>query len=314
MPMDDEHEHSSHDPIAFPDEPVLPAPAGGTQPGEVNVIFRGLFLFVERQESIDVLIPTMGRDHVYRAGAFLSETTLAQRPLKKPYLLGGVLAGKAGFDDDVTAVFRGHDYSPGLSEADVYARILLPRPMQILSIRPTKDPLAAAVDPLGLINGKRMPCVHILRYATTDITKVRLFDHEAEEGKMTHSVDGVLDAAQNLKLFKNIHIISEPETPGAVDSMHPIMGMDKVTGLIQGLQGSVVMDRNSRTKAEAHTGDLTSLGIAGIETFTLAEIQTVLLVAGLEWRNGKQFLPDNIPVGVDDPPFSCIPPVARSGT
>jgi len=52
----------------------------------LNVLFHGLFVFVDRPNGIEVLIPDMGADHVYRAGEWLGETTLA----RGSYELSGV--------------------------------------------------------------------------------------------------------------------------------------------------------------------------------------------------------------------------------
>src|SRR6266567_4396166 len=118
----------------------------------VNVIFHGLFLFVEQNGFLDVLIPNMGKEHVCRAGTFLAEETLIPLPLATPYFLDGVTAGAKEFDDDKNIVFEDQDFDRTASLDLVYARIVLPKPAEIVSLRPTRDALQADFDPDGVIN------------------------------------------------------------------------------------------------------------------------------------------------------------------
>src|SRR5258705_13617225 len=105
-----EYEHPS---IGHDHDPVVPSPSGGTHPGQVNIIFHGLFLLLERSDCIEVLIPNMRTEHVYLAGSFLCETTLSPLPLSQPYMLGGVRRGNARLPA-VPTVFRKYDFAADL--------------------------------------------------------------------------------------------------------------------------------------------------------------------------------------------------------
>jgi hypothetical protein len=165
----------------------------------VNVIFHGLFLFIERKASVDVVIPNMGQDHIYQAGNFLVEETLAARPLRSPYFLSGVVGGNARLDDQQNIVFQKHTCDALAPPEDVYARIVLPIPMEILSLRPTEQAYQADVDPQGLMNNRTTCGVQVLRYFAPDLAQVRLDGHTAKLG--AHPPTG--------PKFVNLHIISE---------------------------------------------------------------------------------------------------------
>ena len=46
--------------------------------GTLNVILHGLLTIAKASEEITVYVPNMGSDHVYRAGNWLTETTMDQ--------------------------------------------------------------------------------------------------------------------------------------------------------------------------------------------------------------------------------------------
>src|SRR6202042_1150422 len=98
----------------------------------------------------------------------------------RPYVLTGVSAESGGFRRDVNPVLTGFDYSAGLTQGDVFARLVLPRPHEILSLRATKNPIVAN-DPFGFVNGKNFPGIHVIRYASADLTQVQLGNHVLPE-------------------------------------------------------------------------------------------------------------------------------------
>lgn len=280
-----EHPMHGHSFVEDKDSKLLPASKDGKQPGRVNVIFRGLFLFVERDLCIEVLVPNMGATHVYRAGNFLCETTLARRSSKQPYMLGGVVVGNAGFDKNEAVVFEGLNYAENLSMEDVYARILLPRPLKLLSLRKMTKPFESRIDPLGLFHDKQFPRMHIFVYETSDMSKVHFFPHERA---------GV--GIQPEEQLRNLHIISEPETEYETengDRNHVIAAAEKTIGLIEGLQGAVSI--TSAAAAEPPSSELGAMlkefGIAAIETRSLRELNRALLKAGQSWIKGEPMSP-----------------------
>lgn len=262
----------------------------------VNVIFHGLFLFVERQASIDVLIPNMGGDHLYKAGDFLVEETLLPRPLRSPYFLRGVDPGSARFDLEANIVFRNQGFNAMAPPEDVHSRIVLPIPAAILSLRRTKDPYNADVDPQGLMNGKTTCGVQILRYFASNLDAVHLDRHTAELG--SHPPED--------PKFVNLHIISEEDF--LTDTEHPRNGFDSALHLLPGLRATIHIS-NSTTLLPATTDDVKNTGISVLETLDTRERMRFLLQAGLDWREGKPNLPGN--EFVNEPPFDCVPIHAR---
>src|SRR3974377_1989115 len=133
----------------------------------VNVIFHGLFLFVLKKGYIDVLMPMMD-DHSYRAGPFLAGETLQPRPLSQPYALAGVEAGTGTFNPATNWIIGKFDYDHYAGPDKVYARLLLPYPEAIVSLRPTSQALVAPIDPGGLLTCTQ-PCgLQIFQYAAVD--------------------------------------------------------------------------------------------------------------------------------------------------
>jgi len=263
----------------------------------VNVIFHGLFLFVQQNGFLDVLIPNMGSDHVYRAGTFLAEETLLPRPLSSPYHLSGVTGRDASFDTAKNIVFEGQDYDHAASQDDVYARILLPVPVEIVSMRPTQDPLIADFDPGNLVNNKN-PCgVQVLRYKAANLDAVQLVPHSAELGLNRGNV------------FLNLHIIAEPDRDLDVD--HVRNGFEMALALLPGLSDPLIFIENYSTLSQERNDDKVR-GYAAIETLTVRERAHMQALAGLDWRDGNKHLGVVDDGLVDQPPFDCLPVMSKN--
>jgi hypothetical protein len=261
----------------------------------VNVIFHGLFLFVERQASIDVLIPNMGGDHLYKAGSFLVEETLIPQPIRSPYFLRGVLPGSAAFDDKANIVFTRQGFNAMAPQEDVHSRIVLPKPASIISLRPTQDPYKADVDPQKLMDGRTTCGVQVLRYFAPDLDEVTLDRHPAILN--THPPDD--------PKFLNLHIISEEDFESNTD--HPRRGFDRTLHLIPGLRGTIHISNSTvLTPAE---DDHKAEGFSVLETYDTRERMSILAQAGLDWREGKPNLPGAD--FVNEPPFDCVPLYVR---
>ena len=105
---------------------------------KLNVILHGTFAYIDKEgvDSIEALIPLPepddGVDHVFRAGNWLGETELRAGT----YQLKGVTPGTGGLDETRNLVFR-NGCSPQVvrDRKSVYARLILPRPGKISSLR-----------------------------------------------------------------------------------------------------------------------------------------------------------------------------------
>jgi hypothetical protein len=229
----------------------------------VNVIFHGLFLFVQRKRFMEVLIPNMGFDHAYRAGLFLTEETLAPLALDNPYLLDDVTGGDAQFDEKANIVFKNQDYDHDAGLDKVYARIVLPKPVEIISLRPTSDPFNAYVDASGLVNGRKTRGLQILRYQADFNKEVVLRPHGARLA--THTIDG--------KEFLNLHIIAEDDA-FVTEPEHSLYGYQQTLQLLPGLKGKIFITNittNTSEIGDPQAADFPSKGFSVYETLDLVE-------------------------------------------
>jgi hypothetical protein len=191
--------------------------------GIVNVIFRGLFIYVQKRNKlrrpsyVEIVMPNVGEEHVYKAGGFLQQSTLG--PSLYPYGITNIDGGKAEFDGKKNIILKDMPLAQNLTPAQIYAKFVLPQPIEILSLGVT-SPLVAAVDPLDLFEGRRMSSVQVLRYKSDDLSRVRLYPHR-----------GVAKPHQNEHgNFLNIHISndedfdqSEGHTGYAIDRMFDLI-------------------------------------------------------------------------------------------
>ncbi|HLK66711.1 MAG TPA: hypothetical protein VKU19_24920 [Bryobacteraceae bacterium] len=289
------HDHADHSPSEdhSQDEPRPGCPV----PGWVNVIFRGLFLFVERRPPqlgsvgyIEVVIPDLGSEHVYRAGNFLAEETLQRRGMPDPYFLSGVKDGNETFDDKANIVLDGFDYDP--QAPGVYARLVVPKPSEIISLRPTGS-FQTLFDGTSKIHGHTTNSVHVLRYAADDLCKVSLGGHPAP----------LTPFCYHGQHFANLHVISEPDH--SLNAPHTVHGFHALIGLIPKLRTSVELVPGFQTTVKPCTEIYPDKGFAGIETSTLAELHHCLTETGKRWRWSQAGEHCN-PISAS-PPFSCAP-------
>ncbi len=275
-------------------EPLPGPPVEGT----VNVIFRGMFLFYQRPHMIDVLIPNIGPEHVYRAGLFLGETSLVARPIAEPYVLRGATLGTAGLPD---ATFAGYPLRSDITQEDVWARVVVPRPDSLLRLRPTAFGVSAE-DPWALVDGNNFPIMYVMRYHAADLRRVHLARHAAPnvDDPGIQTIDG--------HNFLNIHIVSEPEVQGG-GMAHPIHGFQKLMNLFAGLQGTIALTDNQPTTIEdlESTAVPGGLGFSRIELITYSEQRNMLIRAGRHWRVDSATGPAANALLVDSPPNQCLP-------
>ena len=171
-------------------------------PGRLHVILHGLFVFRERGDMMEALIPDMGHEHAYLGGTWLAETHLMDRT---NYLLSGVNRPKkpARFSSQVNIVLAAktraemadHGHQHG-----VYATLLLPCPEKIESLgriplNPDKD---LGGDDKPKVKARAISTVQVLTYSFDNDALLRLGDHQWEP---VPDADGCV----------NLHVFSEPE-------------------------------------------------------------------------------------------------------
>jgi hypothetical protein len=272
-------------------------------PGEVNVIFRGLFLFIQRSLMIDVLIPNLGIEHTYRAGFYLGEKLLQPRSISEPYVLQGVTKGAEMFQG---ITFPGYDYKGGLTMADVHARIVLPTPKEILSFRPlVGDGPLDVVDPFGALT-KDLNTVYVFRY-DGDLARTSLARHMQPTATAAGSFR--LNGGNDGPLCMNIHVIADPEENNV--SQHPVHGFTKAMNLLQGIEGTICirsaqsMKLQDIDKVEVPEGK----GILSEELLSFGEQRVAQIEVGLAKRTKQGG--DGTAV---NPPNGCAPLWAGGGT
>jgi hypothetical protein len=195
----------------------------------LNVLFHGLFVFVEKETEIEVLIPDMGSDHVYRAGEWLGEITLQP---DKVYELTGVTGGGGAFAPDKNMIVR--DLPASTGKKGVCARLKLLRPKNITSLRPvTLGPDCLTIeDEKNLVTSRTVSAEHVFTYDidNDDPTQVKLGDHV-----MSTSAQKFKDG----DFYMNLHIIAGPDH--AEQEPHVKGGFDRAIELIPHLQDKVTL-------------------------------------------------------------------------
>jgi hypothetical protein len=239
---------------------------------------------------------------VYRAGNFIAERMLPPQVPGTPYYLAGVTAhpGGDGFSATQNLILKGYFPDHNAGPDDVYARIILPRPRAIVSLRPMKQPIQTVYDPLRLMDGRNTCGVHVLRYDAPDLAKVRLYIPGGAHGSPEPVGPEPEPFGMEGKDYVNLHVVSEPEYQS--DGVHSIHGLHRALNLIPPLRGAVQLKGETRLEA---AGDRRDLGLLGIETFTLSEVSEFLSNEVRAWREGVP--PPRLPKPVDEPPWTCLP-------
>lgn len=168
----------------------------------LNVIFHGLFVFVQRRfaeggrqrRGITALMPNVGPYHAYLAGNWLSEISMA--PGK--YKLRGVEEGSGEFNRRHHQLLRGSSLRPSLSQHELFARIKLPQPEFIWSLR--------SVEMMAVRRGQvkvavRAAHTHVFVYKVSgELHDIRLGEHPWAP-----------DADYSPRIA-NLHLFNSPET------------------------------------------------------------------------------------------------------
>jgi len=140
---------------------------------KLNVILHGTFAYIDKKgvDFIDALIPLPnpqdGVDHVFRAGNWLGETEL--RP--GTYKLEGVDQGSDSLDDDKNLIFENGCPRRPRNPSKEYARLILPRPDKISSLRLSKVELET--KPANL-KGNHGAALQVFTYSIASESELRL--------------------------------------------------------------------------------------------------------------------------------------------
>jgi hypothetical protein len=171
-------------------------------PGKLNVILHGLFDFDQEKakEEIAVYIPNVGSEHLYKAGNWLAETTLAEGADLK---LTGVTKGSTDNKLNPNRNIILGNVPIKANAGNTYAILRLPFPslpiqsLQRLTI--TEDGLAGGTKP-EVLDGRpavQSATVQVLTYP---------FESDANLTLGNHPWEPVLEDG-----YVNLHVFSEPE-------------------------------------------------------------------------------------------------------
>ena len=265
---------------------------------QLNVIFHGLFVFVERPDNIEVLIPDMGAAHVYRAGEWLGETTFAPGH----YELTGTSAGGDPFEDTKNLIVTGVE--PQSSDDGVYARLTFLRPNRIHSLRPiTLDPRSLSLQSEDLVTSRTVSTIQVFNYTIADPTQVKLSNHP------------INTSAQllNGSFFMSLHIIAGPDQPELPE--HTQLGFSSAIGLLPGMKEKIRLLSSPKVPPPQRSD--VPPGVIFEELIDLA-VRTEQL--GIHGRHVREVLGANPLaaiqnsadfVGVDDDVHTCAGAIAR---
>lgn len=125
-------------------------------PGKLNVILHGLFALFQDDE-LTAYIPNLGSEHVYKAGNWLAETTLAEH---SDLRLERVKPGTNKFSPDHNILFQGavHAAMNTHQNQSIYATLRLPYPTY-----PIRS-LGRLIVPAGAIGGDDKEDHRLLRF------------------------------------------------------------------------------------------------------------------------------------------------------
>ena len=198
-----------------PHFPTAYVAQGLRTPGYLNVIFHGLFVFVdEGKDDIDVLIPNVGSEHVYRAGAWLGEVTLAKRPARSPYRLLGVDRGQGRFERARNLAMK---KLPNRTARLLYATLRMPRPKKIFSHGLINFPRGGVTIENTSVN--QAATLQTFAYDFTDLLSVELTHHQ-----------WIPQFDDPTARYVNLHLFAEPEGPMlAGHRQHVVDVLNKLT-------------------------------------------------------------------------------------
>jgi hypothetical protein len=238
-------------------------------PGKLNVILHGLLAFDQEtieKEEIAVYIPNMGSEHLYKAGNWLAETTLAKGDFKLEGVLNGSTDNKLDKDRNIILGNVSVKKNP---ERPPYATLRLPYPsLPIQSLRR----LTIRADGL---DGKTKATVLRGRDAVQTATVQVLtypFESDASLSLGDHPWEPVLEDG-----YVNLHVFSEPERNPTEKHLRDEF-KDSI-GLFEGVD--LTLERPSQpADLDAERKEIPPPGVHELELEDLVQRQRRLAVLG----------------------------------
>jgi hypothetical protein len=199
-------------------------PASPTNDKTLNVFLHGLFCIIDHPYGLDVLLPHLP-EHSYRAGSFLGETIIIQRPYHQPYVLH-VPGGSKRFDPAKNLSVRNLLPNDSAGPSELQARITMPLPYDIFYVQPS--PLGATlIDNQGFFQSRTACMLLVLQYKFSNVRQIKL------EG---HPYVATLDPPKD-GTTSSLHIFSEEDF--LPDAGHRINGFGAAANLLPSLRGNV---------------------------------------------------------------------------
>lgn len=229
---------------------------------KLNVILHGTFAYIDKEgvPFIDALIPRPDEekmDHVFRAGNWLGETELHPGT----YILEAVKAGTARFEAKKNLIIKNSCPRQPRNPNKEYARLLLPRPDKISSLRLAK--LEFAKQPRN-VEGEQAPAIQVFTYVVESDRQLRLQrvkDDDENRERSGHYWEPVFTGG-----YASLHIFSAEDHPD--DPEHTSHAFDKTSELL-GLRKGQLTLKDAYRAAEIIKGDLPD-GVIAEETEDLA--------------------------------------------
>ena len=246
------------------------------QPGVLNVVFHGLFLFYERKDgTILAIIPDIGdekKNHVFLAGNWFDEEPIDAGA--KPLTLEGVRPGHARFKRSRNLSLRGFPLKSNYPDL-AYRVLEFPRPSEIVSTRLSHiSPQSLAGKSLEKVQPKVLPNTQVFTYRYADRTALRLGDHRWKP------VGKALSLSLHVR-HEPAHDLTEEEA-----RRHALVEFNAHLNLLDGIDLQMV----EPILASSEPPEVTELdlprGVAYAETLAFAKRKAVLENFWSELRRG----------------------------
>jgi hypothetical protein len=268
-------------------------------PGTFYVFLHGLIASRRNGKFLDLLIPDVGPNHVYRYGEFLGELTL--QPAAPAYQIRGI-EGKESNPSQTIFPPEAHLCTNGLfgesRGSKLYARIRLPHPLQVHSYL-TVDLKDVVTDPANqMAKSKTGNMTPVLEYKFSDPRNILFGGEPLNIAPL--EVDG--------RWYMNLHLYAEEDVERP--ELHTVAGFNQLAELFDfGAPPSIASVTNI---PEPVRGKLPK-GTSELEFVSLAMRTRELGYLGRQIREqsvtGKPIVVKVSSVGAD--PITCLQAVSQ---